>query len=74
VAILVTEEDIASSFEDFQFNDLFFFFGSLSLQVQHILPRLPPQPSSQALSLTGLPGKSFSPSSRKEMIYVSYYG
>jgi hypothetical protein len=46
VAILVTEEDIASSFEDFQFNDLFFFFGSLWLSVQDILARLPPQPSS----------------------------
>ncbi len=29
----------------------------MSLQVQDILARLPPQPSSQALSLTGLPGK-----------------
>jgi hypothetical protein len=55
--IVVTEEDIASSFEEFQFNDLFFFFGLLWLTVQDILASPPPLPSSQALSHQNLPGK-----------------
>jgi hypothetical protein len=58
VAIVVTEEDIASSFEEFQFNDLFFFFGTLRPSVQDILASSPPQPSSQALSPQNHPGKS----------------
>jgi hypothetical protein len=62
MAILATEEDIASSFEDLQFNDLFFFFGSLWSTVQDIGVRLPPRPSSQALSATNLPGKKSIPS------------
>jgi hypothetical protein len=55
---VATEEDIASSFEDLENYDLFFFFGSLDLSVLHIALSLPPHPSSQALSLTGLPVKS----------------
>lgn len=54
---MATEEDIASSFGDLQNDDLFFFFGLFWLTVQDILASPPPQPSSQALSLTGLPGK-----------------
>jgi hypothetical protein len=57
VVILATEEDIAASFEELTNNDLFFFFGSFCPTVQDILLRLPPQPSSQALSATNLPGK-----------------
>jgi hypothetical protein len=34
MAILVTEEDIASSFEEFLFNDLFFFLRLLVAQGQ----------------------------------------
>jgi hypothetical protein len=56
-AILPTEEDIASSFEDLHIDDLFFFFGFLWLKVQDILSRLFPPSSSQALSLKNLPGK-----------------
>jgi hypothetical protein len=37
MAILLTEEDIASSFEELVDDDLFFFFGSLWLSVQDIL-------------------------------------
>jgi hypothetical protein len=51
---VATEEDIASSFEELENDDLFFFFGSLDLSVLHIALSLPPHPSSQALSLTGL--------------------
>src|SRR2546423_1798170 len=57
VAIVATEEDIASSFGDLQNDDLFFFFGLFLLTVQGILASPPPPPSSQALSVTGLPGK-----------------
>jgi hypothetical protein len=59
---LATEEDIASSFEELEMNDLFFFFGSFWSTVQDIAVRLPPQPSSQAPSATNLPGKRFLPS------------
>jgi hypothetical protein len=62
MAILATEEDIASSFEERTNNDLFFFFGSFWPTVQDILLRLPPQPSSQAISATNLPGKRDGPS------------
>jgi hypothetical protein len=41
--------DIASSFEDHIYYDLFFFFGFFWLTVQDILARSPPQPSSQAI-------------------------
>lgn len=53
----MTEEDIASSFEDLQFNDLFFFFGSFWLKLQDRLSALSPLSSSQALSHKYLPVK-----------------
>jgi hypothetical protein len=56
-AILATEEDIASSFEDLQIYDLFFFFGLLWLKVKDSLSGWSPPSSSQALSLKNLPGK-----------------
>jgi hypothetical protein len=55
----VREEDIASPFEDLQHNDLFFFFGFFSLTVQDILSAVSPPSSSQALSHTNHPGKTF---------------
>jgi hypothetical protein len=53
--MLATEEDIASSFEELDTHDLFFFFGSFSGFDNFIRPFLPSHPASLALAGPYLP-------------------
>jgi hypothetical protein len=60
-AIVVIEEDIASSFEELQTTISSFFFGFLGLKVQDILADLCSPSASQALSFLYLPVKRENP-------------